>query len=187
MDDKGPILELVPLSIEMIHPAVSDKIIDAYGDKETLQFLSKNFTELSPITDWGYSYAQRLYSYNSVNQIEYVIAKLIKDPLSKSTTISLLKSEQDKAHTPCLTTLDFKIRNETLIINAIFRSQDVGQKMYGDALEILKIGNNIIQLVPAQRVILIHTIGSAHIYRTDLDMIHSIIGSVEKDTENNIE
>lgn len=180
-DGAESILEVVPLCIEIIHPTLPDKIIEAYGDKYYLQFLSENFGDLSPTSNWGYSYAQRLYSFNNTNQIEEVIKKLSRNPLSKSATISLLNNEQDSLHTPCLTTLDFKIRNEVLIINAMFRSQDIGKKMYGDALEILKIGNYIIEKVPAKKILLIHTISSAHIYFDDLDLVRSIIGKIEKD------
>lgn len=175
------ILEIVPLCIEIIHPTVPDKIIDTYGDKYYLQFLSSNFSDVTPVLDWGYSYAQRLYSFNDANQIEGVIKKLSGDPFSKSVTITLLNNTQDKTHTPCLTTLDFKIRDEVLIIHAMFRSQDIGKKMYGDALEILKIGNNIIQKVPAKKIMLIHMIASAHIYLDDLERVRSILACIEKD------
>ena len=179
-DDKGPILETVPLFIEIIHPLLPDKIIDVYGDKEHLNFLSKNFECLSPIEEWGYSYAQRLYSFNNTNQVQEVIDKLNKNPFSKSATISLLINDEDKRHKPCLNTLDFKIRNETLIINAMFRSQDIGKKMYGDALELLKLGKNMIQKIRANKITLIHAISSAHIYKSDLEMIQSIINSTKE-------
>lgn len=176
-DDKGSILETVPLFIEIINPSLSDRIIEAYGDKAFLDFLSKNFECLSPIDEWGYSYAQRLYSFNNTDQIQEVINKLNKNPFSKSATISLLINDEDKKHKPCLTTLDFKVRNNTLIINAMFRSQDIGKKMYGDALELLKIGNKMIQKLPAMGIILILSICSAHIYLNDIEMVRSIINS----------
>lgn len=181
-DNKKPIMEVVPLCIEIIHPTLPDRIIDRYGDSNYLQFLSKNFGDLSPILNWGYSYAQRLYSFKNTNQIEHVIKKLANNPFSRSATISLLDKEEDHMHIPCLTTLDFKIRNDILIINAMFRSQDVGNKIYGDAIEILKIGYNIIQTVPARKIILILTIASANIYLDDIERVRSIINAIEKDT-----
>ncbi|MEO6730309.1 MAG: thymidylate synthase [Ferruginibacter sp.] len=179
IDDKESVLELVPLSIEIYYPTLHDEIIDTYGDSHYLEFLSKNFTDMSPVLDWGYSYALRLYAYNNINQIEQVISKLNTNPLSKSATISLLKNTEDSTHTPCLATLDFKIRDEVLIINAIFRSQDAGKKLYGDALELLKIGEYMLRKVPAKKITLIHTIMSAHIYLDDLPMVQSIIDSVD--------
>lgn len=179
-DDKGPILEIVPLFIEIIHPSLSDTIIEAYSDKAFLEFLSKNFSDLSPIEGWGYSYAQRLYSYNNIDQIQEVVNTLNKNPFSKSATISLLLYDEDKKHTPCLTTLDFKIRDDTLIITASFRSQDIGKKMYGDALELTKIGNKMIQSIPAKEIVLILAISSAHIYVDDIAMVQSIINTAKE-------
>ena len=146
-DDKGIIIEIVPLFIEIIHPSLPDKIIDRFGDKIYLDFLARNFGDKSPLKEWGYSYAQRLYSYNKRDQVQEMIDKLNKNPFSKSATISLLKNEEDKKHKPCLTSLDFKIRNDSLIIHAMFRSQDIGKKMYGDAMELLKLGKKMIQKI----------------------------------------
>ena len=174
-DDKGTILEIAPFFIEMIDPPLNDAIIDSYGNKATLDFLNKNFNDLTPIDDWGYSYAQRLYSLDNTDQMEDVIATLNKNSFSKSATISLLLSQQDKKHKPCLTTLDFKIRESNLIINAFFRSQDIGNKMYGDALELIKIGRSMGQKLPIKKIILIHTICSAHIYSIDIERLQPIL------------
>ena len=176
-DDKGTILEVVPFFIEMIHPPLIDKIINSYGDEMHLAFLDKNFNDISAMEEWGYSYAQRLYSFNNTNQINECIEKLNNNPVSKSATISLLLNYQDKKHKPCLTTLDFKIRNSNLIINAFFRSQDIGNKMYGDALELLKLGKAMSRTLPVKEIILIHTICSAHIYSIDLEKVHRITNS----------
>lgn len=176
-DDKGAIIEIVPFFIEMIHPTLTDKIINSFGDEKYLNFLDKNFNDLTGIEEWGYSYAQRLYSYNNTNQINEIIEKLNKKPFSKSASISLLLNEQDTKHKPCLTTLDFKIRDSNLIINAFFRSQDIGNKMYGDALELLKLGKEMSHKLSVNEIILIHTICSAHIYSIDLEKIHTVANS----------
>jgi len=173
-DDKGSIIEVVPFFIEIIDPPLIDEIIKSKGNKEYLDFLDKNFNDLSPLEEWGYSYAQRLYSLNNVNQINEVITTLNKNPFSKSATISLLLPVQDKKHKPCLTTLDFKIRDSHLIINAFFRSQDIGNKMYGDAFELLKIGKAMSHKLPIKKVILIHTICSAHVYSIDIERLYTI-------------
>lgn len=173
-DDKGSIIEVVPFFIEIIDPPIMDEIIKSQGNKDDLEFLDKNFNDFSPIDGWGYSYAQRLYSFNNVNQINEIITTLTKNPYSKSATISLLLPGQDKKHKPCLTTLDFKIRNSNLLINAFFRSQDIGNKMYGDAFELLKIGKAMSYKLPIKKVILIHAICSAHVYSIDMERLYTI-------------
>jgi thymidylate synthase len=174
-DDNGSIIEAVPFFIEMVDPPLTDNIIREYGDKKYLSFLNSNFNDMSGLEGWGYSYAQRLYSFNNVNQINGITEKLKKNPFSKSATISLLLNEQDTKHKPCLTTLDFKIRNSALIINAFFRSQDIGNKMYGDALELLKLGKKINYSLGLTKITLIHIIGSAHIYSIDCTRVRSLV------------
>lgn len=174
-DDKGTIIEMVPFFIEMVHPPLTDKIIESFGDEKYLDFLSKNFNDLANIEEWGYSYAQRLYSLNNINQINEIVEKLKKNQFSKSATISLLLNEHDKKHKPCLTVLDFKIRESNLIINAFFRSQDIGKKMYGDAIELLKIGRKVSHELHINEIVLIHTICSAHIYFADLEKVHTLV------------
>lgn len=174
-DDKGLIIELLPLVFEIINPTVHDTIIERFGDPNQIEFLRRNFEDLSPVMDWGYSYGQRLYGYNGMNQIESVINKLKTYSETKSATFTLLKQSEDINHTPCLITLDFKIRNTNLIINASFRSQDIANKMYGDALQLLSLGRNMIDKLPAHHIILILSVASAHIYVKDVARMRSII------------
>lgn len=174
-DDKGSIIETIPLLIEILNPTYPDQTIDALGDKSMLEYLLKNFEDPLAVDDWGYSYAQRLYSFNGENQIQRVVEILKNNAASKSATISLLNFEHDKKHTPCLVGLDFKIRDENLIITGTFRSQDIGKKMYGDALALLKIGEQMIPNLPAKKITLIHAISSAHIYTADLQRVKDIL------------
>lgn len=177
-DDKGDILEVVPLILEISNPSLTDPIITAHGDPVQLQFLANNFQMQTNLAQWGYSYANRLYGYNGTDQIERMTDKLSKNPASKSATITLLQPENDTQHTPCLTTIDLKIRTETLIITATFRSQDIGKKMYGDAIELLKLGTTMVSRLPANNVSLILAVSSAHVYCADLEMINRIITAI---------
>jgi thymidylate synthase len=176
-DDKGSILEVVPITLEIVNPSLDDPIITKYGSEEYLSFLRQNFEVLTDLPEWGYSYAQRLYSYNGHNQVEGVIAALKSNLYTKSATISLLNKHEDEKHTPCLTTLDFKVRDQALIITAFFRSQDIGNKMYGDALQLLKLGHNMIGELPANDVRLLFFISSAHMYIGDLPRMEAIVSS----------
>lgn len=174
-EDKGVILEVLPLIIEIISPPPFDDIIARYGDMRHLEFLAQNFQNLKSVPLWGYSYAQRLYNTRNTNPIAGVITALNKNPASKSAAITLLDPAHDQAHVPCLALLDFKIRNSALIINAVFRSQDIGKKMYGDALELLKLGTMMVRQLPAETIILISYISSAHIYNDDLPYVLEVV------------
>lgn len=166
-DDKGTILEILSLAIHIDHPGSNDVILERYGNKETLRFIERNFRELDSISEWGYSYAQRLYNNHNSNQIEKVVETLRSNQFSKSATISLLDVFADKYHTPCLVSIDFKIRNDALLLTAFFRSQDIGKKMYADALELLHIATAVAHELGIAQCEMILFISSAHIYQDD--------------------
>ena len=71
--------------------------------------------------------------------------------------------------------LDFKVRNDTVLVTAFFRSQDIGKKMYADALELYTIGKSIAQSLDIANVAIVHFVSSAHIYQEDFPMIFAIL------------
>lgn len=174
-DDKGTIWEISPLYLHIVQPSEHDTIIEKFGDKNMLAFMIQNFEDVNPIHGWGYSYAERLYSTHYTNTISHVIRKLQQYPTTKSATISLLKPEEDQHHTPCITTIDFKVRQDSLCVHAFFRSQDIGKKMYADAIALLRLGNCIAQEVALSKVQLYFTVCSAHIYETDIPGMQRIV------------
>tara|TARA_R110000850_G_scaffold277120_1_gene423037 strand:- start:18132 stop:18779 length:648 start_codon:yes stop_codon:yes gene_type:complete len=177
-DGNDKILEHIPVIIEITQPKLTDTIIQKYAKKESLDFMMNNFVKMEPILTWGYSYAQRLYDYDGTNQINEIINILKKKPNAKSATINLLCLKGDKEHKPCLTSLDFKVRRDTLIIMGNFRSQDIGKKMYADAVELYKIGRYISKQLGLKKIIVMHIINSAHIYMKDLNNIYKILDSL---------
>jgi thymidylate synthase len=166
-DDKGMIRELLSLIVHINNPIQNDQIIQRYGNSNILSFMKRNFRELESIPDWKYSYAQRLYDINGTNQIANVIEILRSNIFSKSATISLMSSSADTYHKPCLVAIDFKVRNNTLFVTGFFRSQDIGKKMYADAIELLHIGNIISAELGINTIEIIHFISSAHLYEID--------------------
>ena len=174
-DGNEVILESLPLTIEILNPIDNDKLLNKYAKGEYIDFMVENFRNMNPISNWGYSYAQRLYDMNGINQIEQVIDLLKQRPNAKSATINLLKPSEDTIHKPCLTTIDFKLRDESLIVIGFFRSQDIGKKMYADALQLKHLGDVVAKELGITSVSVIHLISSAHIYKTDLEDIYNIL------------
>lgn len=166
-DGSEVLKEVLNVSINIKYPLKSDKILDKYSNSKMISWMENNFLEEKPVLDWGYSYGQRLFNYNGINQIQEIIKKLQNNPDSKSATATLTDPPNDKKHTPCIVSLDFKIRDNKLLTSAFFRSQDVGKKMYADIISIGKISqiisNNL--KIPAGEINLF--IVSLHLYEQD--------------------
>lgn len=172
-DDKGSIREVSPLYIHIHHPIEPDPVIEQYGDKDILTFMKRNFEEQQPVPGWGYSYAQRLYG--NEDAVATVIERLQQYPTTKSATVSLLQPANDQQHTPCLATLDFKFRQQTLCVHAFFRSQDIGKKFYADALQLLRLGQHIASVLLVDSVSLFLTVCSAHVYEVDIPKMEQLV------------
>jgi thymidylate synthase len=129
---------------------------------------------------FGWSYGERLFDYGGVDQVRGVISKLKGKPETKAAVLTLLDPQQDSksSHVPCITSLDFKVRNKRLVTYAIFRSQDVGKKTYADMIAIGKLQKLISGSVGVQPGRLTLFITSAHIYKADIPAVSSVIRQI---------
>lgn len=166
-DGKDILREILNVSISVDNPNLPrwDDIDNKYKDKIT--WMRKNFFEDKPVLNWGYSYGQRLCKYMGVNQIEEIYHKLLKNPDSKSATISLMYPPEDVKHSPCVNVMDFKIRNNTLMMNVFMRSQDAGNKMFADLFCYTEILESIKERLSLKYSKLNVYIMSLHIYQKD--------------------
>jgi thymidylate synthase len=173
------IREIIPLAVSINNPSLPDNILDKFADKKSIEFMEKNFFHHDPIGNWGYSYADRLFDFHGKNQIDIIVDKLQSFRSCKSTTISLMECNDVSSHIPCLSTLDFKIRENHLMVSGFFRSQDIGKKMYADACCIYKIAIEMAQKLDCHSVQIFSLIASAHIYESDFENSVKIIKAFE--------
>lgn len=182
-DEDVKIKEVLDLFIEIEKPLLVDEIIEKYGDQYMIEQLKIVLLDTKP-GEWGWSYGQRLFGDNSkyINQIEFIVNKLKRKPETKSATITCLFPQEDfqkGAHIPCICLLDFKIRNKKLNMTVCLRSQDIGKKMYGDALAMGTLMGKVAKDVGISVGTLKILIMSAHIYEDDFTKMNEIISNQE--------
>lgn len=177
-DGEQNLKELLNVLIAVENPIIIDEEIKKFGDVSMIEWMDNNFLSLNPVNDWGYSYGQRMYKFNGdYNQFEKIVEKLKKNPESKSATICFAHPGNDNKHSPCIITLDFKIRNNKLNANAFFRSQDAGKKFYADIICMGKIMNLVSTEINVPVGELNIFISSLHIYEKDFGRVLEIINS----------
>ena len=174
-DGEDKLYEILGLHIRIENPNENDSFIKKFGDISMIEWMKKNFFSNENILNWGYSYGQRLKNYDGINQLESVKEKLLKNIESKSATICLNNPKGDKKHSPCINVLDFKVRDNTVILNTFFRSQDICKKMYADATCLTLILNDMAKTLNVENTELNLYIMSAHIYEKDLEKGKQII------------
>ena len=139
-------------------------------NKEMKIWMMSNFKDIRTISELydSKSYAWRLYSYNGKDQVNWIINKLKNKPESKSATITTFFPSEDIKYIPCVSLLDFKIRNNSLILTATCRSLDFGMKALYNFYALSDILHHVASKLEISKSILqVHVI-SAHIYEKDV-------------------
>ncbi len=135
--------------------------------------------EKQPDEKLGYSYGERIYNFKGINQIQWAIDRLNKNPTSKSVSIGILMPERDtKAeHVPCMSLIDFKKRNGKLNLTVVFRSHDYEKKALPNFIVLGQLLEQVCDATNSEVGRLIcHSI-SAHIYESDFETVHRVINS----------
>jgi thymidylate synthase len=168
-------IECINLSICVENPMELGDAVEKYADKSMISFMKDNFLSMKPVEKWGYSYGQRIFSHNGVNQFEEVVKKLSNKPESRSATIDLMDPKMDAEHIPCACVLDVKVRDEKVVMSAFFRSQDIGKKFYADVVCCSEIMKMISEKIGKKTGNLKLSISSAHIYETDIENVKKML------------
>nr|MDO8085518.1 thymidylate synthase [Candidatus Sigynarchaeum springense] len=170
-DDGQPIMEFLDLYLETRDPAPESMIAEV--DPQMAAWMHVNFTEKKPVPELGNakSYATRLYDYYGKDQVATVVEKLRAKPETKSATITTLMPNDDTNYIPCVSLLDFKVRDGTLVLTATCRSLDFGKKALHNLAELAAIGREVQAATKVPRLALhVHAI-SAHVYQKDVDSL----------------
>ncbi|MBU0666028.1 MAG: thymidylate synthase [Nanoarchaeota archaeon] len=179
-DEDKDIKELLHFILKIKSPSEKDEIILKYGNKGMIDWMHSNFFEQKNVPELknGLSYGHRLFNYDGKNQVEWVIEKLKKKPEAKSVTIPMLMPNKDSGYIPCVSMLDFKIREGKLMIVAMCRSIDFGKKVYANMLELHRVQKMVADKVGVPTGELLMYVVSAHIYADEYKQMRGIIEDV---------
>jgi thymidylate synthase len=170
--DAAPILELERVTLGVARPASEDATVAELGDPERLAWMHANFTDHALVGELGHarSYAGRLYDYaaGGRDQVQWVIDRLRVDPTSRSATITTFEPLLDSSYIPCVSLLDFWIRDGRLNSIVYAHSIDFGTKGYANLVELARLMETVAGglRLPVGRLDFI--VKSAHIYEPDV-------------------
>jgi len=177
--DGAPILELERVTLSVARPVSVDPIVSELGDAERLAWMHANFTDHSLVRELGdaRSYASRLYDYAAAgrDQVQWVIDRLHADPTSRSATITTFEPLMDTTYIPCVSLLDFWIRDGQLHSIVYAHSIDFGAKGYGNLVELAYLMERVADGVKLPVGRLDFVVKSAHIYEPDIPMMREAV------------
>jgi thymidylate synthase len=177
-DGDKKIRELMHFEVVIENPSEKDSIVEEHGDKAMISWMLSNFSEQKRVPELknSMSYGTRLYNYNGKDQVAWVIQKLKEKPETKAATIPTLMPNEDQGYIPCVSMLDFKLRHGKLVLTAMCRSIDFGNKVYANMIALNQVQQKVASELKVECGKLIMYIASAHIYEDDFEKVKSVIG-----------
>jgi thymidylate synthase len=176
--DGVPLVEVFRATLDVHAPSVDDLIIAEHADPERLAWMHANFTDHSRVAELADadSYATRLYDYarSGRDQIRWVIDRLAANPWTRDATITTFQPLTDTSYIPCVSLLDFWLVDGRLQLAVYAHAIDFGTKGYANLIELAALHHRVAGELDAGIGTLTMTVKSAHIYRTELDLMGRI-------------
>ena len=174
-DGEVGLREVLGLTIEISEPDVHDTIMSAHADPTVLSRTLAKFARGATMPDRPFTYGQRIFDMEGVDQFEWMVERLQKKPETKSATINLLVPGSTATSLPCLTTLDAKIRGAQLDLQFFFRSQNIFGRQYANLAALAKMQSDLARRCNTVIGVLRGYVASAHIYEFDLNEAHRLV------------
>jgi thymidylate synthase len=178
--DDQPTRELALLTLSVAEPDPEDAVIAELGDPEWLAWMHENFFVQKDVPELGdaKSYAVRLFNYagSGRDQLGWVVERLRADPESRSATITTFQPLTDTSYIPCVSLLDFWLRDGAVELVVYAHSLDFGKKAYGNLVELAALQAHVARELGAAAGRLVVHAKSAHIYAPELELMERLAG-----------
>jgi thymidylate synthase len=173
--------ELALLTLDVAHPSPDDEVIARLGDPRWLAWMHANFFDPRDVAELGdaKSYAARLFDYagSGRDQLAWVVDRLRADPECRSATITTFQPLTDTSYVPCVSMLDFWLRDGAIELVVYAHSLDFGKKAYGNLVELARLQERVAgELGAATGALVVHA-KSAHVYEPEWSTMASISGA----------
>jgi thymidylate synthase len=171
--------EVLMTTLHVTSPRADDSIIGRFADPQRLAWMHLNFTDPARVAALGDadSYATRLYDYEhrGLNQIEWVVEHLRRDPSSRNATITTLQPLTDTSYIPCISLLDFFIVQRRLALVVFAHSIDFGTKGFANLVELAHLQQRVADETSSDVGTLTLIVKSAHVYESDAELMKDVL------------
>jgi thymidylate synthase len=172
----APTRELALLTLVVEHPDPRDELIAELGDPDWLRWMHENFFVQKEVAELGgaASYAVRLFDYDGRDQIAWVVERLRADPESRDAAITTFQPATDTTYVPCVSLLDFWLRDGAVELVVYAHSLDFGKKAYGNLVELAALQAHVAAELGAPSGRLVLHVKTAHVYEPELELMASL-------------
>ena len=174
---RGVILKLTNPRARLSRSETRGRIFSALGelcwylsgsnDLEPISYYLSHYRTLGEADKVYGGYGPRLFNFDGVNQIDYVIQKLRESPHSRQAVIQLFDHEdvvRPHKDVPCTCTFQFLLREEGLHLISHMRSNDAYLGLSHDIFSFTMLQEIVARSLGANIGPYIHMVGSFHLY-----------------------
>jgi thymidylate synthase len=173
--------ELALLTLAVERPDSADPLIAELGDPDWLAWMHRNFFDHAAVPELGNarSYAARLFDYAGAgrDQVAWVVERLGGDPEARSATITTFEPLSDTSYIPCVSMLDFWLREERVELVVYAHSLDFGKKAYGNLVELAYLAEHVAGELGREVGPLVVHAKSAHVYEPEWALMAELCSS----------
>jgi thymidylate synthase len=138
-----------------------------------------NFFDPRDVAELGdaKSYAARLFDYagSGRDQLAWVVDRLRADPECRSATITTFQPLTDTSYVPCVSMLDFWLRDGAIELVVYAHSLDFGKKAYGNLVELTRLQEHVAHELGAPVGRLVVHAKSAHVYEPEWELMAELV------------
>ena len=127
--------------------------------------------------NWTYTYHDRMVNYHGINQVEFVIDELRKNPYSRRAVIVIRDVDVDagNADPACLQHIQYFVRDNKLHCKVMFRSNDACKATFMNAFALIMLQKRIADELGYEVGTYTHRANSFHCYAADYKLLDSYV------------
>lgn len=172
-DEDRSLKEIRNLYVTLKNISEKDPILDKYADKNRIQLMKEKYSTCGLVGDYKIDYGSYIFNNNGINQMEWVKHRIINKPETKSATITLHRPGEEML--ACLSLLDFKLREDRLHMNVVYRSQNIYASQPGNLIALKQIQEDLAKDIGKDVGDVELIVLSAHVYEDDYENVIKIL------------
>lgn len=127
--------------------------------------------------NWTYTYHDRMVNYHGINQVEFVIDELRRNPYSRRAVIVIRDVDVDAGNSDpaCLQHIQYFVRDNKLHCKVMFRSNDACKATFMNAFALIMLQKRIADELGYEVGTYTHRANSFHCYAQDYKMLEGYV------------
>lgn len=168
----------ISATIHIYHPLKEPRISKLFigGFRELEQYRQEMLDGILDFEigngNWKYTYHDRMTNYASIDQIQFVIDELRRNPSSRRAVILIRDASDIGSDDPaCLQLIQLFIRNNQLDCKVLFRSNDACKAFFMNAFALICLQERIANALSVPVGTYTHRANSFHCYERDFKLL----------------